>query len=180
MLRLNLETYLLQCSSHAWWFANSLLQTEREHFYSNFRCLSSCHKERAERVSNSVINNESAINILFSANSPIRHPTWCVQTLCTQSQLCQLFIMEPGFPWSHSWPFAQRINFNFPCSLTRNITSHSMNNLAFHILLRWKMNILLILNTSTCVFLSIWENVLFKLRSETVTISVSILYIFVK
>ena len=28
---------------------------------------------------------------------------------------------------------------NFPCSLTRNITSHSMKKVAFHSLLRWKM-----------------------------------------
>ena len=28
---------------------------------------------------------------------------------------------------------------NFSCSLTRNITSYSMENLAFHSLLRWKM-----------------------------------------
>ena len=27
---------------------------------------------------------------------------------------------------------------NFPCSLTRNTTSHSVENLAFHSLLRWK------------------------------------------
>ena len=31
---------------------------------------------------------------------------------------------------------------NLPCSLTRNITSHSMKNLAFHHLLRWKWIIL--------------------------------------
>ena len=37
---------------------------------------------------------------------------------------------------------------NFPRSLTRNITSHSMKNLAFHRLLRWKMTILSILTTS--------------------------------
>ena len=37
---------------------------------------------------------------------------------------------------------------NFPCSLTRNITSHSMKNLAFHCLLRWKMIALQILTTS--------------------------------
>ena len=36
----------------------------------------------------------------------------------------------------------------FPCSLTRNITSHSMENLAFHSLLRWKVIILQILATS--------------------------------
>ena len=40
------------------------------------------------------------------------------------------------------------INFKFPCSLTRNITSHSMKNLAFHSLLRWEMIILPILTTS--------------------------------
>ena len=37
-------------------------------------------------------------------------------------------------------------SFNFSCSLTRNITSHSMKNLAFR-LLRWKMIILIILTT---------------------------------
>ena len=43
---------------------------------------------------------------------------------------------------------------NFPCSLARNITSHSMENLAFHSFLRWKMiSILLILTTSPTHFL---------------------------
>ena len=36
----------------------------------------------------------------------------------------------------------------FPCSLTRNMTSHSMENLTFHSLLRWKVIILQILATS--------------------------------
>ena len=36
---------------------------------------------------------------------------------------------------------------NFSCSLTRNITSHSKENLAFHTLLRWKMIIIQILAT---------------------------------
>ena len=36
----------------------------------------------------------------------------------------------------------------FPCSLTRNITSHSKENLTFHSLLRWKVIILQILATS--------------------------------
>ena len=35
-----------------------------------------------------------------------------------------------------------------PCSLTRNITPHSMKNLTFHSLLRWKVIILQILATS--------------------------------
>ena len=35
-----------------------------------------------------------------------------------------------------------------PCSLTRNITPHSMKNLTFHSLLRWKVVILQILATS--------------------------------
>ena len=42
---------------------------------------------------------------------------------------------------------------NFPCSLTRNTTSHSMENLTFHSLLRWKMIILQILATSLIHFL---------------------------
>ena len=37
---------------------------------------------------------------------------------------------------------------NFPCSHTRNITSHSMTNLTFHSLLRWRMIILPIHTTS--------------------------------
>ena len=36
----------------------------------------------------------------------------------------------------------------FPCSLTRNMTSHSMENLTFHSLLRLKVIILQILATS--------------------------------
>ena len=42
---------------------------------------------------------------------------------------------------------------NLPCTLTKNITSHSMENLAFHSLLRWKMIILPILPTSLTHFL---------------------------
>ena len=62
---------------------------------------------------------------------------------------------------------------NFSCSLTRNITSHSMKNLAFHSLLRWKMIILPILTTSRMHFCSKgWENVLFELRSERVKLVV--------
>ena len=51
-----------------------------------------------------------------------------------------------------------------PCSLTRNITSHSMKNLAFHHLLRWKMIILPIPTTflfkrlGECTFLNVeWK-----------------------
>ena len=48
---------------------------------------------------------------------------------------------------------------NLSCSLTRNITSLSMKNLAFHSLLRWKITILSILTTSLIHFsLEGWEN----------------------
>ena len=58
---------------------------------------------------------------------------------------------------------------NFPCSLTRNITSHSMENPALHGLLRWKMIILPILTTSLIHFyLKGWENVLFELVTPSV------------
>ena len=58
---------------------------------------------------------------------------------------------------------------NVPCSLTRNITSHSMKNLAFHSLLRRKMILLPILTTSLIHFsLKGWENVPFELGNERV------------
>ena len=57
---------------------------------------------------------------------------------------------------------------NFSFSLTRNITSHSMKNLSFHSLLRWKMMVLPILATVPHTFFKCWENVLFELRSEMV------------
>ena len=57
---------------------------------------------------------------------------------------------------------------DFLCSLTRNITSHSMKNLAFHSLLRWKMIILPILTTSLIHFsVNVCENACFlSLRVE--------------
>ena len=57
---------------------------------------------------------------------------------------------------------------NFHCSLTRNITSHIIKNLAFHSLLRWRMTILAILTTSLRHFSKGWEIVLFELGSERV------------
>ena len=44
------------------------------------------------------------------------------------------------------------INFKFFCSLSRNISSHSIENLAFHSLLRWNMTVLPILTTSLIHF----------------------------
>ena len=57
------------------------------------------------------------------------------------------------------------------CSLTRNITSHSMKNLAFHSLHRWKVVILPILPTSL-IHLSLkgLENVVLELGSERVKV----------
>ena len=55
---------------------------------------------------------------------------------------------NPGF-YSQEWSISK-----FPCSLTRNITSHSIKNLAFHSLLRWKMiDTLHCLTTSAYTFL---------------------------
>ena len=61
-----------------------------------------------------------------------------------------------GFPFSwwthwpfHSWDWSMS---NFPSSPTRNITSHSKENLALHSLLRWKMIALPILTTSPIHF----------------------------
>ena len=49
----------------------------------------------------------------------------------------------------------------FSCSLSGNITSHSMKNLAFHSLLRWKMLIL---------FKRLWECILFAAPSPQVVL----------
>ena len=69
-------------------------------------------------------------------------------------------------------PFTSKINqFQInPCSLTRNILSHtSVKILAFHRLLRWRWLLLLILTTSLIHFsLKGRENVLFELGSERV------------
>ena len=46
-------------------------------------------------------------------------------------------------PHSQEWSFS-----NFPCSLSRNITSHSVENLAFQSFLRWKVVVLPPLTTS--------------------------------
>ena len=45
--------------------------------------------------------------------------------------LTLLYMINPFSPKSDQFQIS-------PCSLTRNITSHSVNNLAFHSLLRWK------------------------------------------
>ena len=46
---------------------------------------------------------------------------------------------------------------NFPCSFTRKITSHSMKNLNFHGLLRWKMFTLSIPHLATYAFIWLGE-----------------------
>ena len=49
----------------------------------------------------------------------------------------------------HLWIYSQEwSSSNFPCCLTRNITSHSMKNLAFHRLLRWKSSVVPIFTTT--------------------------------
>ena len=73
---------------------------------------------------------------------------------------------EARWPASHaSEPFhSQEWSMsNFHCSLTRNITSLSMKNLAFHSLRRWKMMILEIFTTLLIhLYLKGWKNVLFQ------------------
>ena len=61
------------------------------------------------------------------------------------------------------------------CIVTSNITWHSMKNLAFHSLLRWKMIIVPILTTTIHFSLKGCENLLFELGNETVNNQYSIL-----
>ena len=62
---------------------------------------------------------------------------------------------------------------NFSCSPTRNITSHSMKNVAFHSLLKGKMIILPILTTALVHLLRWWE-ILFELKSDRLTALVTL------
>ena len=70
--------------------------------------------------------------VLVAESSPVIY-TWLLQFA-----LCIIKTFH-----SQEWSIS-----NSSCSLTRNITSHSMENLAFHSLLRWKTIILPILTTS--------------------------------
>ena len=80
-----------------------------------------------------------------------------------------LMIGNSRWYYSEPFDFQEWSISNFSCSLTINITSHSMKKLAFHSLLRWQGIILPILTTSR-IHLSLrgWENGLFELRSERV------------
>ena len=73
--------------------------------------------------------------------------TWTVQIV--QILLNEIILQD--FPTGRrlsSWLTLSHLRvINVPCGLTRNIISHSMKNLAFHSLLRWKMIILSILAT---------------------------------
>ena len=59
---------------------------------------------------------------------------------------------------------------NFPCSLTRNIESHSMKNLTFHSLVKKNDYTNSHYLTYTFFPLKGWENVLYELRSERVNL----------
>ena len=71
----------------------------------------------------------------------------------------RLGLSKEPYPFhSQEWSMS-----NFPCSPTRNIASHSMENLAFHSVFRWKIITIPIINN-----LQGRENVLFELRNERV------------
>ena len=67
----------------------------------------------------------------------------CQILLPTPQTWCYLGNKDEFNPFTPEWSMSK-----FPCSLTRNMTSHSMENLTFHSLLRWKVIILQILATS--------------------------------
>ena len=69
------------------------------------------------------------------------HAAWFAQFSSSRLK----YDVLPGSKPFHSWEWSMS---KFPCSLTRNMTSHSMENLTFHSLLRWKVIILQILATS--------------------------------
>ena len=91
----------------------------------------------------------------------------CLPTACVYVKFIKAISLEVHSPFNEVTPLEERHSqkwtiSNFPCSLTRNITSHSRKNLAFHSLSRWTMIILPILTTSVMHFsFKGWENILF-------------------
>ena len=68
---------------------------------------------------------------------------------CVDDALVSYWIIHLYIPKEQLQPFHYQewSTSKFPCSLTRNITSHSMENLTFQSVLRWKMIILPIFTT---------------------------------
>ena len=117
-------------------------------------------------------DNGSDVNVRISAVSCERN-RWCFAgsgswTPRNARDLLKFFNSTSFFTLC-SRKLPRVINFKFPWSLTRNITSHSMENLAFHSFLRWKMILLPILTTSLIRYsLKGWESLLFGFGSERV------------
>ena len=84
-----------------------------------------------------------------------------IEILLVFTTFCHYFQLFHSSEWSMS---------NFPCILTRNIAYHSMENLAFHSLLKWKKITVPILVISLISIFSLagWENVLSQFRGERV------------
>ena len=91
----------------------------------------------------------------------------------TQLHVSQLYNF---LPYALALSFQRVINFKFPCSLNRIITSHSMKNLGFHSLLRWTM-IILPIPTTSLIHLSLkgWETVTWKRKCSTTVLCAALL-----
>ena len=90
--------------------------------------------------------------------------TWIIiNTIGNTWQMVVQGLRTSHYPPLCHWPLhSQEWSIsNFSCSLTRNIASHNMKNLAFHSLLGWKRITLPIL-TASLIHCSLygWENVL--------------------
>ena len=99
-------------------------------------------------------------NCIFSRTEPISflQDIYWITVSDIKNKTLILYV-RPAHPVVHSQEW---LISNLPCRLTRNITSHSMKNLAFHSLLRWKMIIL------PHTFYVTWENVLYEHGGERV------------
>ena len=113
-----------------------------------FSCRTHTLVNQGQRIAmlNASHYREGRLTILLV--QPRVQPQSDVMTPETVGQDCN-FKTRHTLPWGKgSWPKAGFTPFhsqewsvsNFPCSLTRNSTSHSMKNLTFHRSLRWSMN----------------------------------------
>ena len=99
-------------------------------FKFDFECMSLSSEYEIESSSSFELELEFWVGVLFWV--------WWFQFDCVN-----VFLHLAVNPFTPEWSMSK-----FPCSLTRNMTSHSMENLTFHSLLRWKVVIIQILATS--------------------------------
>ena len=134
---------VIQCSwSQAWRHAFEWVSI----VYINAHDIIINFDDMIPRVRFSLTQTLQGIPIYRSEDLPTNTYPWV--TVWFRNASPQQAKQQPSInPFTPEWSMS-----NFSCSLTRNMTSHSKENLAFHSLLRWKMILIQILTTLLMLF----------------------------